>query len=280
MLASSSGSRSRSGVAIAAICPPGRSAAQADRARLPPTRSATASTGPPASARAQAAHLRVHRLAADPDRGDPGGRGHLEQEQPDATAGAQHQQPAAGRQAEPGQHQVRGSGGQRRGRRVGERGRGADRRDQGGVDDDELGVPAGAVREVRHRHHPVAGRQAGDPGAHAVDDPGDVVAQDARHPQPRPPAVGPVPRVDRIDPGRAYRHPHLTRPGHRIGHPDRPQLLRAAELANQHRSHKVLHSAAGRSASAISRRGPPGQRGLAHPPSRARRRRHVPGSAP
>src|SRR5690348_4742126 len=30
----------------------------------------------------------------------------------------------------------------------------------------------------------------------------------------------------------------------------------------------------------LNRRGLPGQRGLAHPPSRARRRRHAPGSAP
>ena len=174
------------------------------------------------------------------------------------------------RSSEPGQHQVRSSGGQRRRRRVGERGRGADRRDQGGVDDRELGVPARAVREVRHRHHPVAGRQAGDPGADAVDDPGDVVAQDARHPEPGPPAIGPVARVDRVEPGRAHRHPHLARPGYRIIHPDRPQLLRAAELADQHRSH----------VGSLSRRGPPRPRGLAHPPSRARRRRPAPGSAP
>ena len=50
-------SRSSSGVAIAAICPPGRSAA-ARPAPLPPTRSAIASTGPPASRRARTRHPR------------------------------------------------------------------------------------------------------------------------------------------------------------------------------------------------------------------------------
>ena len=179
----------------------------------------------------------MHRRPADPDRGDPGGRDQLEQEQPDAAAGAEHEQPAAGRQAEPGQHHARGSPGQRRGRRVGERGRRPDRRGQRGVDDGELGVPAGAVREVGHRHHPVPGRQAGHPGTHAVDDPGDVVAQDARHPQPGPRAIGPVPRVDRVDPGRPHRDPDLPRPGHRISDPARPQLLRTAELTQLHRSH-------------------------------------------
>ena len=172
----------------------------------------------------------------------------LEQEQPDAAAGAQHQQPAAGRQGEPGQHQVRGSRGQRRSRRVGERGRRADRRGQGGVDHRELGVPPGAVREMRHRHHPVAGRQAGDPGPYAVDDPGDVIAQDARHPQPGPAAIGPVARVDRVDPGRVHGHPHLARPGDRISSPARPQLLRAAELADQHSSHDLVPSGSAKTA--------------------------------
>ena len=55
MLASSNGSRSSSGVAIAAICPPGRSAGRAAAASVPPTKSAMASTGPPASTWARAA---------------------------------------------------------------------------------------------------------------------------------------------------------------------------------------------------------------------------------
>ncbi len=97
--------------------------------------------------------------------------------------------------------------------------------------------PPGAVREMRHRHDPVPWRQAGHPATHAVDDPGDVIAKDARHPQPGPLAIGPVTRVHRVDPGRMHGHPHLAGPGDRIGNPARPQLLRTAELPYQHRSH-------------------------------------------
>ena len=52
MFALSSGSMSRTGVAMDAIWPPGRSAASATMACGPPTKSAMASTGPPASATA------------------------------------------------------------------------------------------------------------------------------------------------------------------------------------------------------------------------------------
>src|SRR5262249_51690325 len=80
-----------------------------------------------------------------------------------------------------------------------------------GLDAGKPGVPAGAVREVRHRHHPVAGHQAADPAAHAVDDPGHVIAEDARHVQPGPAAVRPVAGVDRVDPGRVHGDPRLAR---------------------------------------------------------------------
>ena len=52
-----------------------------------------------------------------------------------------------------------------------------------------------------------------------------------------PAAVSPVARVDRVDAGRMHGHPHLARPWDRISRPARPQLLRAAELADQHGSH-------------------------------------------
>src|SRR5215469_10548171 len=90
---------------------------------------------------------------------------------------------------------------------------------------------------MRHRHDPVPGRQAGNPGAHAVDDPGHVIAKDARHPQPGPAAISPVTRIDRVDPGRMHGHPHLARPGDWISNLARPQLLRFTELADQHGSH-------------------------------------------
>lgn len=54
---------------------------------------------------------------------------------------------------------------------------------------------------------------AADPGAHAVDDPGDVIAEDARHLQPGPAAIGPVTRIDRVDAGRMHGHSYLARPG-------------------------------------------------------------------
>ena len=63
---------------------------------------------------------------------------------------------ASGGQAEPGQNQACCSGGKRCGSRVGKRGRGANPRGQAGVDYRELGIPAGAVREMRHCHDPVA----------------------------------------------------------------------------------------------------------------------------
>ena len=171
---------------------------------------------------AGAGHQSVHHPASNPDRHDPRGRRQLEQEQPDTAAGAEHEQPASGGQAQPGQHEVRGSRGERRGRRVGERGRRADRRGQGGVDYRELGVPPAAVREMRHRHDPVPGHKAGNPRAHAVDDPGYVIAKDARHPQPSPAAIGPVTRIDRVDPSRMHGYPHLAGPGDRISSPARP----------------------------------------------------------
>jgi hypothetical protein len=97
--------------------------------------------------------------------------------------------------------------------------------------------PPRAVREMRHRHDPVPGRQAGDPGTHAVDGPGHVIAQDARHPQPGPAAIRPVTRVDRVDSSRMHDDPHLAGPGDRISSLARLQLLRAAELADEHDFH-------------------------------------------
>ncbi len=84
----------------------------------------------------------------------------------------------------------------------------------------------------------VTGRQAADPAAHTVDDPGDVTAKDARHDQPGPAAVRPVTGIDRINPSRVHRDPHPARAGHRISSPAKPQLLRPAELADQHRPHQ------------------------------------------
>ena len=180
----------------------------------------------------------MHGLAANPDRHDSCGGRQLEQEQPDTAAATQHQQPAPARQTQPGQHHPCRSGGQRRGSRLSKRDRRADRRGQAGVDNCELAVSPGAIREMGHRHHPVTGREAADPGPHAVDNPGDVIAQDARHVQPGPAAVRPVTGVDRVDPSRMHGDPHLARAGDRIGSLIQPQLLRAAELADQHRSHQ------------------------------------------
>lgn len=93
---------------------------------------------------------------------------------------------------------------------------------------------------MRHRHDPVAGLQAGDPGSGAVDDPGDVIAKDARHVQPGSAAVCPITGVNRVDPGCVHGDPHLAGPGDGIRHPGRPQLLRPAELADQHGSHQQV----------------------------------------
>jgi hypothetical protein len=73
-------------------------------------------------------------------------------------------------------------------------------------------------------------RRAADPPAR--DD------KDARHDQPGPAAVRPVTGIDRINPSRVHGNPHLARAGHRISSLAKPQLLRPAELADQHRSHQ------------------------------------------
>ena len=51
-------------------------------------------------------------------------------------------------------------------------------------------------------------------------------------------AVRPVTGIDRVDPGRVHGDPHLAGPGGGIGCLAQPQLLRPAELAQQHRSHQ------------------------------------------
>ena len=95
--------------------------------------------------RRRAEHLIVHGPAADRDGLDPRGRGQLEQEQPDAAAGAEDQQPAARRQASrasttqavPAASGVAAAS-------VNDVA-GLSRRGQPGVDHRQLGVPAGAV---------------------------------------------------------------------------------------------------------------------------------------
>src|SRR5205085_728058 len=71
-----------------------------------------------------------------------------------------------------------------------------------------------------------------DPGTGAVDHAGDVVAENARRPQAGPAPVGPVSRIDRVHSGRVHGHPDLSRSRYRVSHVLKPQLLRAAELAD------------------------------------------------
>src|SRR5262249_23729406 len=58
-----------------------------------------------------------------------------------------------------------------------------------------------------------------------------------------PVAIRPVTRIDRVDPSRTHGHPHLARAGDRISNPAGSQLLRAAELADQHGFHSWVPSA-------------------------------------
>ena len=51
-------------------------------------------------------------------------------------------------------------------------------------------------------------------------------------------AIHPVTGIDRINPSRMHGDPHLARAGHRISSLAKPQPLRPAELADQHRSHQ------------------------------------------
>src|SRR5258708_3318295 len=93
-------------------------------------------------------------------------------------------------------------------------------------------VPGGAVGEVHHGHHPIAGAQPGNARPETLDHAGYVVTQNARHLEARPAAIGPVERVHRVDACRMNRNPDLARTGHGICDIGEAQLLRAAELAN------------------------------------------------
>jgi len=181
----------------------------------------------------------VHGPAPDGDDLDPAAGGQLHQEQPDTAAAAQDQQPGAGAQRQPGQGLPGGPGRQRGSCCRRQRGARADRGDLVGVHDGEFRVPADAVGEVRHCHHPIAGAQPGNPRPEALDHAGYVVSEDARHPQASPAAISPVERVDRVDARRMNRYPDLALTGHGICDIGQAQLLRAAELANDHSLHPV-----------------------------------------
>lgn len=133
----------------------------------------------------------MHQAPTHRDDLDSAGRSQLHREQPDTAAATKYQQAAGRAQRQPGHDLIGGPGGQRGGGHVGERCAGIDPGEESGVDDGQLRVPVAAIGEVRHRHDPVAGGQAGHPWPDTLDDSGDVVAEDARHLQACPAAVGP-----------------------------------------------------------------------------------------
>ena len=179
MLASRSGFRSSSGVAMAAIWPPAaaRSVLRPPSRRLPGPRQRPRGRRPagrPAAERRRWCNRRKTRRpapasarasrAANGDRLDPAGRGQLQQEQPHPAAGAQNQQLAARPQREPCQNLTGRAGGERRRRGVGERRADVNPGDLIAVHYGQLRMPAAAIGEVRHRHDPITGSQAATPG--------------------------------------------------------------------------------------------------------------------
>ncbi len=179
----------------------------------------------------------MHHAAAHRDGLDPAVGRELQQEQPDTAAGAQDQQPVTRVQRQPGQDHVGSPGGERGSGSIGKRCAGVDPGNQISVHDSQLRVPAAAVREMRHCHHPVPDGQAGNPGPEALHDAGDVVAEDARHRKACPAAVGPVKCVHRVGARGVNRDPDVALAGHRICGIGQKQLLGAAEFADNHCPH-------------------------------------------
>lgn len=104
-----------------------------------------------------------------------------------------------------------------------------------------------------HRHYPVTSREPCDARADALDNPGDVIAEYARGGQPGPGAIGPVAGIHRVNPSRVHRHPDLPRPRNRVDDLGQPQLLRTAELTDNHRFQHSLLAHTGRIPAGLSK---------------------------
>jgi hypothetical protein len=113
----------------------------------------------------------------------------------------------------------------------------------GGLNDGELSLRACAIRKMRHRHHAVSGAEAGHSGPQAVNHAGYVIAEDARQADASPAAVSAVTCVHRVDACRMNTDPDLTSTRYRIHGISQPQLLGAAELADDHSLQPALRPA-------------------------------------
>ncbi len=124
------------------------------------------------------------------------------------------QQPVALAQAP--HHDQGGVGGavvDREGRPLLEAQLGGQRQDLVGADDDQLGLAA----EAGPGHHPVARREALDPGSHRLDLAGDLVAEHAGRLRRVGIEADAGHRVGEVDPGGADRDPDLAGAGQGIG---------------------------------------------------------------
>jgi hypothetical protein len=86
-----------------------------------------------------------------------------------------------------------------------------------GFDDHEFGVSARAVWEPCHGHDTVTNGERRHFTAHLVNNPGDVIAEDARRSQTSPRAVSTISGVDGVDTASVHNDANLVGPGNWLG---------------------------------------------------------------
>jgi hypothetical protein len=104
-----------------------------------------------------------------------------------------------------------------------------------GIDHHEFCVSARAIREACHGHDTVTNGECRHFTTHLVNNPGDVVAEDAWRPQTSPRSVNTISSVDGVDTARMDNDANLVSPGNRLGRLGQPQLLRATKRADDYR---------------------------------------------
>jgi hypothetical protein len=104
-----------------------------------------------------------------------------------------------------------------------------------GVDNHVFSISARSVWEACHGHDTIANGECRHVTTHLIDNPSDVVAEDAWRSQTRPRAVSTISGIDRVDTRGMDNDANLLSPRNGFGHFSQPQLLGTTKRADDYR---------------------------------------------